>query len=124
MSSDNNSNEIKISKAKVASSVRAGTVFPVGRVVNKLRAEGIASGCSTRTGAALAASLDEIFVALLSSSVQACLVNNKPRITPRLLKIAIANDVALAELFDATIPRGGVLPNIHRILLPKAAREV
>ena len=44
----------------------------------------------------------------------------KSRFVPRHIQLAIRNDEALSKLLGAvTIASGGVLPNIHSVLLPK-----
>ena len=46
--------------------------------------------------------------------------NKKTRIIPRHLQLAVRNDEELNKLLGGvTIASGGVLPNIHAILLPK-----
>lgn len=46
--------------------------------------------------------------------------NKKNRINPRHLCLAIRNDDELGRLLNGvTIASGGVLPNIHPVLLPK-----
>lgn len=48
--------------------------------------------------------------------------NKKSRITPRHLQLAVRNDEELNKLMGGiTIAQGGVLPNIHAVLLPKKA---
>lgn len=56
----------------------------------------------------------------------ACRDNKKKRITPRHLQLAIRNDEELNKLLQGvTIAEGGVMPNIHSVLLPKkVARKV
>jgi histone H2A len=50
--------------------------------------------------------------------------NKKSRIVPRHLLLAIRNDQELGKLLaGVTIAHGGVLPNIHSVLLPKKAAE-
>ena len=50
--------------------------------------------------------------------------NKKSRVTPRHILLAIRNDEELNVLFDdVVIPSGGVLPNIHAILLPKKSTQ-
>ncbi len=54
--------------------------------------------------------------------------NKKSRIIPRHLQLAIRNDEELNKLLsDVTISQGGVLPNIHSVLLqkknPKTGKE-
>ena len=46
--------------------------------------------------------------------------NKKTRIVPRHIQLAIRNDEELNKLLSsAVIASGGVLPNIHAVLLPK-----
>lgn len=46
--------------------------------------------------------------------------NKKTRIVPRHIQLAVRNDEELSRLLgQVTIANGGVLPNIHNILLPK-----
>ena len=46
--------------------------------------------------------------------------NKKNRLSPRHLQLAIRNDEELNRLLSGvTISQGGVLPNIHSVLLPK-----
>ncbi|KAG2615967.1 hypothetical protein PVAP13_3NG076536 [Panicum virgatum] len=50
--------------------------------------------------------------------------NKKNRIIPRHVLLAIRNDEELGKLLaGVTIAHGGVLPNIHSVLLPKKAAE-
>ena len=46
--------------------------------------------------------------------------NKRTRITPRHVQLAVRNDEELNKLLGGvTISQGGVLPNIHGVLLPK-----
>ena len=46
--------------------------------------------------------------------------NKKTRIVPRHIQLAVRNDEELSKLLGmVTIASGGVLPNIHSVLLPK-----
>ena len=46
--------------------------------------------------------------------------NKRTRITPRHIQLAVRNDEELNKLLGGvTIASGGVLPNIHAVLLPK-----
>jgi histone H2A len=49
--------------------------------------------------------------------------NKKSRIVPRHVQLAIRNDEELSKLLaDVTIANGGVLPNIHSVLLPNKSK--
>jgi histone H2A len=46
--------------------------------------------------------------------------NKKTRIVPRHIQLAVRNDEELSRLLGmVTIASGGVMPNIHNLLLPK-----
>jgi histone H2A len=50
--------------------------------------------------------------------------NKKSRIIPRHVQLAIRNDEELSKLLaDVTIASGGVLPNIHTVLLPSQKKS-
>jgi histone H2A len=49
--------------------------------------------------------------------------NKKTRIIPRHIQLAVRNDEELNKLFGGvTIAQGGVLPNIHSVLIPKGSK--
>ena len=49
--------------------------------------------------------------------------NKKTRIVPRHIQLAVRNDEELSKLLGGvTIAAGGVLPNIHSVLLPKTSK--
>jgi histone H2A len=50
--------------------------------------------------------------------------NKKSRVVPRHIQLAIRNDEELSKLLGTvTIAAGGVLPNIHSVLLPKKSKK-
>ena len=50
--------------------------------------------------------------------------NKKNRIIPRHIQLAIRNDEELGKLLSGvTVAYGGVLPNIHQVLLPKKTAD-
>lgn len=68
----------------------------------------------------LAAVLEYLSAEVLELSGNAAKENQKKRIVPRHLVLAVRNDAELDKLFgDAMISSGGVMPNIHSTLLPK-----
>jgi histone H2A len=69
----------------------------------------------------LAAVLEYLAAELLELAGNAARDNKKNRIIPRHLQLAIRNDEELGKLLgEVTIAAGGVLPNIHTVLLPKS----
>merc|ERR1712029_699146 len=88
-------------------SARAGVQFPVGR---------IGAGAPVY----VAAVLEYLCAELLELAGNAARDNKRQRIVPRHIQLAVRNDEELNKLMSGvTIASGGVLPNIHAVLLPK-----
>lgn len=101
-------------------STRAGLQFPVGRVHRLLRQGNYANRIGTGAAVYMAAVLEYLTAEILELAGNAAHDNKKQRINPRHLQLAIRNDEELSKLLDGvTIAQGGVLPNIHEVLLPK-----
>lgn len=112
----------KVQKAKVSRSERAGTVFPVGRLVRLLRKGQYAQRIALGSGVYLASVLEYLVAELLELAGNAAKDNHRTRINPRYIQLAIQNDEELAALLDGvTIPEGGVRPHINSALIPKKA---
>ena len=63
-----------------------------------------------------------VIVQVLELAGNAARDNKKTRIVPRHIQLAVRNDEELSKLLgDVTIANGGVMPNIHNLLLPKKA---
>jgi histone H2A len=68
----------------------------------------------------LAAVLEYLCAEILELAGNAARDNKKSRIVPRHITLAVKNDEELNKLLGGvTIASGGVLPNIHAVLLPK-----
>jgi len=100
-------------------SQRAGLQFPVGRVHRLLKTktkQRVAKGAAVFT----AAVLEYMTAEVLELSGNAAKDLKHRRITPRDIRLAIGGDEELAKTFEGTsIAGGGVIPQIHRKLLPK-----
>jgi histone H2A len=101
-------------------SSKAGLQFPVGRVHRLLRKGNYAKRVGAGAPVYLAAVLEYLAAEILELAGNAARDNKKSRIIPRHLQLAIRNDEELNKLLgNVTIAQGGVLPNIHSVLLPK-----
>ena len=101
-------------------SARAGLQFPVGRVSRYLRKGRYAARVGGGAPVYLAAVMEYLSAEILELAGNAARDNKRTRIVPRHLQLAVRNDEELNKLLGGvTISQGGVLPNIHAVLLPK-----
>ncbi|XP_039250925.1 histone H2A-like [Styela clava] len=106
-------------KSKTRSS-HAGMQFPVDRVHRLFRKGNYAQRVGAGAPVYLAAVLKYLSAEVLELAGNAARDNKKSRIIPRHLQLAIRNDEELNKLLGGvTIAQGGVLPNIHAVLLQK-----
>ncbi|XP_004364683.1 histone H2A [Capsaspora owczarzaki ATCC 30864] len=111
-------------KKQKTRSTRAGLQFPVGRIHRMLRKGSYAERVGAGAPVYLAAVLEYLAAEILELAGNAARDNKKTRINPRHLQLAIRNDEELNKLLaGVTIAQGGVLPNIHTVLLPKGESE-
>ncbi|KAH9363020.1 histone H2A-like [Haemaphysalis longicornis] len=120
MSSRNTGAKSTKSPNNKSRSARAGLQFPVGRIHRLLRQGNYADRVGSGAPVYLAAVLEYLTAEVLELAGNAARDNNKGRITPRHLQLAVRNDDELSRLLHGvTISQGGVLPNIAPQLLPK-----
>ena len=101
-------------------SAKAGLQFPVGRMARYLRQGGFAKRVGAGAPVYLAAVLEYLTAELLELAGNAAKDNKRSRIVPRHIQLAVRNDEELNKfLGSVTVAQGGVLPNIHAVLLPK-----
>ena len=99
---------------------KAGLQFPVGRIGRYLKNGKYATRVGAGAPVYLAAVLEYLCAEILELAGNAARDNKKARIVPRHLQLAVRNDEELNKLLGGvTIASGGVLPNIHAVLLPK-----
>jgi histone H2A len=112
-------------KKSVSKSLKAGLQFPVGRIARYLKKGRYAQRLGTGAPVYLAAVLEYLAAEVLELAGNAARDNKKNRIIPRHLLLAVRNDEELGKLMaGVTIASGGVLPNIHQVLLPKKSDKV
>lgn len=109
---------------KMMKSERAGLEFPVGRINRILHNGNYGERIGIGAPIYLAAVLEYLVAEVLELAGKVAQANHKKRIIPRHLQLAIRTDEELNKLLQGvTISRGGVLPSIHQVLLPKKSRS-
>jgi histone H2A len=110
-------------KKPQSKSAKAGLTFPVARIGRALRTMRLAKRYGAGGPVYLTAVIEYMAAEVLELAGNACRDNKKKRVTPRHLVLAIRNDEELNKfLGGVTIASGGVLPNIHSVLLPKKSK--
>jgi len=103
----------------VSISKRAGVVFPIHRIRRDLKSGHYGKILGLGSSVYLAGVLEYLVAEVVELAGNAARDNKKKRITPRHLFLAIRKDEELNQLLEnVTIASGGVLPNIHQVLLP------
>jgi histone H2A len=111
-------------KGSMTRSARAGVQFPVGRIARYMRTGGYSKRVGAGAPVYVAAVLEYLCAELLELAGNAARDNKKQRIIPRHIQLAVRNDEELNKLMaGVTIASGGVLPNIHAVLLPKNKKK-
>jgi len=113
----------KKSATSSSRSTRAGLQFPVGRIHSQLKKGRFAERIGAGAPVYLAAVLEYLAAEILELAGNASRDNKKVRIIPRHIQLAVRNDEELNKLLNnVTIATGGVIPNIHSVLLPKKSK--
>ena len=114
----------KASGKSTTKSVKAGLQFPVGRIGRYLKKGKYATRLGAGAPVYLCAVLEYLCAEILELAGNAARDNKKSRIIPRHVQLAVRNDEELNKLLGGvTIASGGVLPNIHAVLLPKKSKS-
>jgi histone H2A len=114
----------KDGKKSQSKSSKAGLQFPVGRISRYLKKGKYATRVGAGAPVYLTSILEYLTAEILELAGNAARDNKKTRIIPRHIQLAVRNDEELNKLFGGvTIASGGVLPNIHSVLLPKVSAK-
>ena len=105
-------------------SSKAGLQFPVGRIARYMRNGSNVSRVGGGAPVYMAAILEYLAAEILELAGNAARDNKRKRIVPRHIQLAIRNDEELSNLLGGvTVAQGGVLPNIHAVLLHKKKKN-
>lgn len=110
-------------KASKGKSEKAGVTFPVSRITRHLKQGRYATRIGAGAPVYLAAVLEYLCAEVLELAGNIAKDNNRTRIIPRHMQLAIRNDEELNKLLEhVTIANGGVIPSINSVLLPKKSK--
>ena len=111
-------------KKRLSRSAKAGIVFPITRVQRYLK-QTLKRRIQYGAPIYLSAVLEYLCAEILELAGNAARDNKKRIVTPRHILLAIANDTELHQLTKGvTISQGGVLPNIHEVLISNKKKKV
>jgi len=100
-------------------SAKAGLIFPVARIAAHMKSATNVKRIGAGAPVYIASVLEYLCAEILELAGNNAIEQKKARILPRHIQLAIANDEELHKyLGHVTISQGGVVPNVHQILLP------
>ncbi len=106
-------------------SARAELTFPVSRVTRYIRRTNRSIRVGRTASVYLAAVLEHLVSEVLGGSADVCTDGRAKRITPRHIQRYVQGNSGELDLLlgVVSVKQGGVLPNIHKSLLPKKRRS-
>jgi len=111
-------------KKRMSKSKRAGLVFPVSKINNRIKEGKYAKRSGVTAGVYLAGVLEYLVAEVAELAGRVAVHQRKHRITPRHIQLAILSDEEINILTKGIIiPQGGVIPWIHPSILPKKDKK-
>jgi histone H2A len=108
----------KMKRSRRTKTQKSGLTLPVSRIQRNLKKGNYANRVGAGAAVYLTAVLEYLVAEVLELAANAMRDNNKSRIMPRHLCLAIKKDAELNELIgNACISQGGVVPHINPVLL-------
>jgi len=99
---------------------RSGLTFPIHRFAKQLKRGGYAKRIAVAGSVYLTSVIEYVTAEILELAGNAAKDQKKNRIIPRHIQLAIRSDEELNKYMqNVTICGGGVIPNIHSVLLPR-----
>ncbi|XP_006817030.1 uncharacterized protein LOC102808055 [Saccoglossus kowalevskii] len=107
-------------KTRTTISSKAGVIFPVARLRRYLKKGRYSQRTAVSAGIYLAAVLEYLTAEIMELAGNAAQDYKKKTVGPRHIMLGVRNDTELDQLLrKVTISRGGVIPHIHPVLIPK-----
>ena len=104
-------------KKPVSGNVKAGTLYPVGRLNRLLKEARLAERTSSSAGAFMAGVLEYLTAEILELAGDVCEQSKKKTISPKHINLGIRNDEEFQKLIHhVTIAAGSVPVRVHEDL--------
>ncbi len=104
----------------VRASIKAGTLFPVGRLNRLVKQGRYSHRMSSTTGAFLAGVLEYLTAEIIELAGNICEQHKKKTIAPKHINLGVRSDEELSKLMcEVTVAAGGMLPNVPEFFLKK-----
>ena len=118
--SRNPMNTTAVKKPPRTLSKKSNLVLPAFQILKRLKKGNYADKVQKGAGVYCTAAIEYLVAEVIELAGNAASDNKKKRIMPRHITLAVRQDDELNKVFHGvTIAQGGVLPNIHSVLLPK-----
>ena len=104
----------------VSGSMKAGTLFPVGRLNRLIKIGRFSERSSSSAGAFMAGVLEYLTAEIIELAGNVAEQHKKKTIAPKHVNLGVKSDDELAKLMcEVTIAEGGMLPSVNEFFLKK-----